>query len=46
MVFYEGYIKKAVMKGSLPKEIFQRFDKTFISLDTTNDLGLFDIECR
>ncbi len=44
MVFYEDFIKKAVKKGSLPKEIFQRFNNAFISLDTTNDLGLFDIK--
>jgi mRNA interferase RelE/StbE len=44
MVFYEDSIKKAVKKGSLPKEIFQRFNNAFISLDTTNDLGLFDIK--
>lgn len=44
MVFYEDDIKKAVKKGLLPKEVFQRFNNVFISLDTTNDLGLFDIK--
>ena len=44
MVFYEDVIKKAVKKGALPKEIFQRLNNVFISLDTTNDLGLFDIK--
>ncbi|UCH81817.1 MAG: hypothetical protein JSW20_04125 [Nitrospiraceae bacterium] len=43
MVFYEDTIKKAVKKGSLLKEIFQRFNNVFISLDITNDLGLFNI---
>jgi len=44
MVFYEDDIKKAVKKGALPKETFQRFNNVFISLDTTNDLGLFNIK--
>ncbi|MEF9425817.1 MAG: hypothetical protein L0956_01055 [Candidatus Mariimomonas ferrooxydans] len=44
MVFYEDVIKKAVKKGVLPKEIFKRFNNVFISLDTTNDLGLFNIK--
>lgn len=44
MVFYEDDIKKAVKKGLLPKEVFQRFNNVFISVDTTNDLGLFDIK--
>jgi mRNA interferase RelE/StbE len=44
MVFYEDNIKKAVKKGALPKETFQRFNNVFISLDTTNDLGLFNIK--
>lgn len=44
MVFYEDTVKKAVKKGSLPKDIFKRFNNVFISLDTTNDLGLFDIK--
>ena len=44
MVYFEDSIKKSVKKGSLPKEIFQRFNNVFISLDTTNDLGLFDIK--
>ncbi len=44
MILYEDNIKKAVKKGTLSKEIFQRFNNVFISLDTTNDLGLFDIK--
>ena len=44
MVFYEDNIKKAVKKGALSKETFQRFNNVFISLDTTNDLGLFNIK--
>ena len=44
MILYEDSIKKAVKKGTLPKEVFQRFNNVFIALDTTNDLGLFDIK--
>ncbi len=44
MIRYEDSIKKAVKKGALPKETFQRFNNVFISLDTTNDLGLFNIK--
>lgn len=44
MVFYEDEIRKAVKKGSLPKEIFNRFNNVFIALDKTKDLGLFNIK--
>lgn len=44
MIFYEDSVKKVVKKGTLPKETFQRFNNVFISLDTTNDLGLFNIK--
>ncbi len=44
MVFYEETIKKAVKKGAIPKDVFKRFNNMFISVDTTNDLGLFDIK--
>jgi mRNA interferase RelE/StbE len=44
MVFYEENVRKAVAKGSLPRDIFVRFNNIFISLDTTHDLGLFDIK--
>ena len=44
MVYYEDVIKKAVKKGTISKAIFQRFNNVFISLDTTSDLGLFDIK--
>jgi len=44
MVYYEDDVKKAVKKGLLPKEVFKRFHNIFIALETTNDLGLFDIK--
>ena len=44
MVVYEENVKKAVAKGSLPKDVFKRFNNVFIALDTTHDLGLFDIK--
>ena len=44
MIHYENEIKKAVKKGTLPKEIFTRFNNAFIALETTRDLGLFDIK--
>ena len=44
MVVYEDNVRKAVLKGLLPKEIFIRFNNVFISLDTTHDLSLFDIK--
>ncbi len=44
MIFYEDEIGKAVKKGSLPKEIFNRFNNVFIALDKTKDLGLFNIK--
>ncbi len=44
MVVYEENVKKAVTKGSLPKDIFERFNNVFIALDTTHDLSLFDIK--
>ena len=44
MIYYEDVIKKAVKKGTISKAVFQRFNNVFISLDTTNDLGLFDIK--
>lgn len=37
-------MKKSLRKGLLPKDIFKRFNNAFISLDATNDLGLFDIK--
>ena len=43
MVVYEEDVRKAVFKGSLPRNIFERFNNVFISLDTTHDLSLFDI---
>jgi mRNA interferase RelE/StbE len=44
MVVYEDDVKKAVNKGSLPRDIFERFNNVFISLDATHDLSLFDIK--
>ena len=44
MIFYEDSIKKALKKGTLSKEIFQRFHNVFIAIDATKDLGLFDIK--
>lgn len=44
MVVYEESVKKAITKGSLPKDIFLRFNNIFIALDTTHDLSLFDIK--
>lgn len=44
MIYYENEVKKAVRKGTLPKEIFARFNNAFIALETTKDLGLFDIK--
>ena len=44
MVVYEENIKKSITKGSLPEDVFERFNNLFIALDTTRDLGLFDIK--
>jgi mRNA interferase RelE/StbE len=44
MVVYEENVKKAVTKGYLPGDIFNRFNNVFISLDTTHDLSIFDIK--
>lgn len=44
MVIYEENIKKAVAKGSLPEDVFLKFNNVFIALDITHDLGLFDIK--
>jgi mRNA interferase RelE/StbE len=44
MVFYEETVKKAIGKGALPKNVFDRFNNVFIALDTTHDLNLFDIK--
>lgn len=44
MIYYEHEVKQAVKKGTLPKEIFTRFNNAFIAVDTTGDLGLFDIK--
>ena len=35
MIHYENEVKKAVKKGTLPKEIFARFNNAFIALETT-----------
>jgi len=44
MIQYENEVKKAAKKGMLPKEIFALFNNAFIALETTGDLGLFDIK--
>lgn len=44
MVVYEENVRKAVIKGSLPRDFFLRFNNVFISLDATHDLSLFDIK--
>ena len=44
MVVYEEDVRKAIFKGSLPRDIFKRFNNVFISLNTTHDLSLFDIK--
>ncbi|MEW5743814.1 MAG: hypothetical protein AB1805_00050 [Nitrospirota bacterium] len=44
MIVYEENIKKAITKGSLPRDVFKRFNNVFIALDTTHDLSLFDIK--
>ena len=44
MVFYDESIKKDIKKGILPKAIAELFNKTFIALDKSKDLNLFDIK--
>ena len=44
MVFYDSDVKKAIKKGSLPREIAKLFKTTFEVLDSTGDLNLFDIK--
>ena len=44
MLYYDKAIKKAIQKGSLPKDIAELFHHAFIALDATKDLNLFDIK--
>ncbi len=44
VIVYEEDVRKAVSKGYLSREVFERFNNIFISLDTTRDLSLFDIK--
>ncbi|MEK6767181.1 MAG: hypothetical protein AABY49_13280 [Planctomycetota bacterium] len=44
MIFYESDVKKSVSKGIVPKDVFKRINNAFVAIDTTNDLGLFDIK--
>ena len=44
MVYYESIIKKKIKKGLLPKHIVKRIHNAFLSIDMTDDLGLFDIK--
>ena len=44
MIFYESEVKKAIKKGSLPRDVAKLFKKTFEVLDATGDFNLFDIK--
>ena len=44
MVYYDEDIKKDIRKGEIPKEIVNLFIHAFESIDSTNDLNLFDIK--
>jgi len=44
MIYYDNDVKKAVAKGLILKNIFERINNAFIAIDTTKDLGLFDIK--
>lgn len=44
MIYYEKEVKKAISKGSIPKQILKLFHNAFLSLDLTKDLNLFDIK--
>ena len=44
MISYVEDIVKKVSKGLIPKEIFLHINNTFIAVDTTKDLSLFDIK--
>ena len=44
MILYEENVKKALKKGEIPKEIIKRMHNVFLSIDLTQDLGLFDIK--
>lgn len=44
MIFYEDEVLRHIKKGQISKEIFRLFNNAFISLETTNDMNLFDIK--
>jgi mRNA interferase RelE/StbE len=44
MVFYDSDVRKAIKKGSLPRDVAKLFKTTFDVLDSTGDLNLFDIK--
>jgi len=44
MIFYEDHVRESVTKGSLQKDVFEKFNNVFIALDATHDLSLFDIK--
>lgn len=43
MIFYEEDVRKSIRKELIPKDVFKRLNNAFIALDTTGDLGLFDV---
>lgn len=44
VVFYDSDVKRAIKKGSLPRDVAKLFKTTFEVLDSTGDLNLFDIK--
>lgn len=44
MIYYEKSVKKAIIKGDIPRQILNLFHNAFLSLDLTKDLNLFDIK--
>ena len=44
MICYVDEILKQVKKGQIPKDIFVHINNSFISIDLTKDLTLFDIK--
>lgn len=44
VVYYDSDIKKAIKKGSLPKDVVMLFKTTFDVLNSTGNLNLFDIK--
>ena len=44
MIKYAEEIAKKISNGTIPKSIFLHVNNTFIALNTTKDLNLFDIK--